>query len=68
MFYIVGVTETCKRLAVCATEEQATKYVGSLANAEHGVYYIDEIRAEDGVVVLAEIEIDDLPADAELDK
>lgn len=40
-FWVVGVTEECKRLAICATQEQAEQYVGTLPNAEDGRYYID---------------------------
>lgn len=63
MFFIVGVTQTCKRLAVCATEKQASEYIGSLPRAEEGIYYLDPVDAQCAPVVLAEVEIDDLPAD-----
>jgi len=39
--FIVGLTEGPKRLAVCATQEQAEEYIGTLPNAEDGRYYID---------------------------
>jgi hypothetical protein len=40
-FWVVGVTEGPKRLAICQTQEQAEQYVGTLPNAEDGRYYID---------------------------
>jgi hypothetical protein len=39
--YVVGVTETCKRLAVFCNLKRAEAYVGTLPNAERGIYYID---------------------------
>jgi len=56
-FYVVGVTETCKRLAICATERQAAEYIESLPGFEQGIYYIDECREP---VMLDELTLDDL--------
>jgi hypothetical protein len=39
--YVVGITETCERLAFCSTLKAAEQFVGTLSNAEHGIYYID---------------------------
>ena len=39
--FIVGLTEGPVRLAVCATQEQAEQYIGTLPNHEDGRYYID---------------------------
>jgi hypothetical protein len=39
--FIVGLTEGPQRLAVCASQEQAEEYIGTLPNAEDGRYYID---------------------------
>lgn len=62
MFYIVGVTETCKRLAVVGSEAQASEYIGTLPAAERGIYYID--GPMNGIVTLGEVTPDDLPADS----
>ena len=50
-----GMTETARRLAICATHDQAAEYIGKLPLAATGIYYIDgpisntvEIRAKDG--------------------
>lgn len=40
-FFIVGITKTCERLAVCISERQASEYIGTLPNAPDGIYYID---------------------------
>ena len=40
-YFIVGITETCKRLAVAATPEQASEFIGTLPGFEDGRYYID---------------------------
>jgi hypothetical protein len=40
-FFVVGITETCTRLAVCTTEPQASEYISTLPNALDGIYYID---------------------------
>jgi hypothetical protein len=54
-FWVVGVTEECRRLAICQSQEQAEQYVGALPEAEDGRYYIDgpcfeviELRVKDG--------------------
>lgn len=59
MFYIVGVTATCKRLAICNSEQSASKYIGTLPGAELGIYYIDDCT---DTVTLDELSPDDLPA------
>jgi len=61
MFYIVGITETCKRLGVFNTEKQASRYIGTLPNHESGIYYIDPCSTP--VIFGAEGEE---PADADL--
>lgn len=40
-FYVVGITGTAERLAFCVSAEQASEYIGTLPNAESGMYYID---------------------------
>lgn len=40
-FYIIGITESCRRLAVASTPERAAEYIGKLPNALDGIYYID---------------------------
>jgi hypothetical protein len=50
-FCIVGITETCERLAVCLTPDAASEYIGSLPHAEKGIYYIDECES---TVILTE--------------
>lgn len=44
MFYIVGITKTCERLAVCVSEKQASKFIETLPDHEQGIYYIDDCR------------------------
>ena len=61
MFFIVGVTETCKRLAVVGSQAQAENYISTLPACETGIYYIDGPMG--GVVQLDEPSPDDLPAD-----
>lgn len=39
--YVVGLTETCQRLAFCPTEEAATAHIGTLPKHKDGIYYID---------------------------
>jgi hypothetical protein len=58
MFYIVGVTATCKRLAVCQSEQAAADYIATLPGYEGGYYYIDACTEP---VTLAEVSPDDLP-------
>lgn len=41
MMFVVGITETCKRLAICNSLKEAEKYVTTLPMAEDGRYYID---------------------------
>jgi hypothetical protein len=60
MFYIVGVTATCKRLAVCPSEQAAARYISTLPGHEGGYYYIDACSES---VTLAELSPDDLPND-----
>lgn len=59
MFYIVGVTATCKRLAVVGSLAQAEAYISGLPAASQGIYYIDGPIA--GIVQLAEPTPRDLP-------
>jgi hypothetical protein len=40
-FYIVGVTQSCQRLAVTNTLLDAEKYISTLPYCEQGIYYID---------------------------
>jgi hypothetical protein len=37
----VGVTETCTRLARFASHDAAAEHIGTLPDAESGIYYID---------------------------
>jgi hypothetical protein len=60
-FYVVGVTATCKRIAFCATPDQAARYIDTLPQAEQGIYYIDGPCTEP--VTVDEVSLDDLPAD-----
>lgn len=41
MFFIVGETATCKRLAICRNEAEASKHIETLPNYLDGRYYID---------------------------
>jgi hypothetical protein len=59
-FYIVGLTRTCRRLAVTNTEHEAVEYIGRLPYAEEGIYYIDRCREP---VTLAIVPADDLAED-----
>jgi hypothetical protein len=61
-FWVVGVTATCKRLAICATQQQAEEYCGELPGVEHGGYYIDGPCTEP--ITLDEPTIDEVPENA----
>lgn len=46
---IVGITATCERLASFTgadAEQQAAEYIGTLPNAEDGIYYLDVIDGD----------------------
>ncbi len=60
MFFIVGVTDTCKRLAVTNSATQATRYIQTLPGHALGIYYIDACSEP---VMLNELSPDDLPPD-----
>jgi hypothetical protein len=40
-FWVVGVTETCTRLAIASSHDQASEYIATLPDYEDGRYYID---------------------------
>jgi hypothetical protein len=56
-YWVVGMTETATRLAICNSHDQAAEYIGGQENNEDGIYYIDgpclgtiELRERDGKV------------------
>lgn len=44
MFYIVGITRNCHRLAVCSSAARAAEYIATLPGHEDGRFYIDACR------------------------
>lgn len=40
-FYVVGITDTCERLAFFSSEEEAAEFIGTLIDHEDGRYFLD---------------------------
>ena len=58
-FWVVGITETCERLAICGTQKRAERFCGELPNVEQGIYYIDGPCHD--TIVLAGVPVDEMP-------
>lgn len=60
--YVVGVTKACKRLAFCASLNEAETYVTTLPRVEEGHYYID--GPCNGPIVVATVDESDVSGES----